>query len=130
MKLEFVSLLKFDKFLFLNLKMNGYTLWVLSAKGIYLVSGWVITPWGQTLQSLGTTHRCKPPRDPMSLACIRIIEFSVNCIFVYIYMPMCVMLVNRVKFSYEYFLVYISLPFFCVSVLFVFLWRWSPIRWL
>ena len=41
------------------------------------------------MHSLGTTHSCKS-RDPMSLACIRIIELSVNCIF----MPMCVMLVN------------------------------------
>jgi len=36
---------------------GGSSFWtgsVLDAKGTYLGSGWVITPWAQTLQSLGT----------------------------------------------------------------------------
>ena len=57
---------------------------VLGAKEIYLVDDWVITPWNQTLQSLGTIRRYRPSGDPMSDACIQIIEFSVNCVCDYI----------------------------------------------
>jgi len=92
---------------------------VLYANGIYLMSGWVITPWCQTLQSLGTTQRCKPPRDPVSvqatkrsgvIACIWIIEYSVNCISFYMYSYVCIILIIWVKFSYEYSLFTLACP--------------------
>jgi len=101
---------------------------VLSTKRIYLVDGWLITPWGQTLQSLGTIRRCRPLGDPMSNACIWIIEFSVNCLCDYI-LELCVY--NMIVSIWHDLNIntYISLPFFCVFVLFVFLLRWSPIWW-
>jgi len=117
---------------------RGPSLWtrsVLNAKGTYPESGWVITSWAQTLQSLGTVTGARHQEIQCRLHNPDIeSRVMYMCCVVVVYMILVIMR----KIAWFLFIIELHDSFnqISLSLLFVFmpcvvcfLLRWSPFRW-